>query len=190
MSEQMPRNHEAQKPSHEVQHVPKNHEIHRKNHEAEQAVSAEKKAETLSVLREEVEKKSIDSEHVPIGQSESKKEATPQRLINTELKDLMFVRTLSRIQKQLSPTQRTLSKVVHAKPVDKISSIGEKTIARPYGILGGSALALLGSLFSTYLSKHFGMKYNLVVFILLFTIGYCLTTILELIFKGLSRSRR
>lgn len=190
MSEQLPRNHELDNQNHEAHDELRSHEAHRNNQEKSKELTNEQKNETLSSIRKEVEQKAVSAEETHIGQSEKKKDTTSQRFIDRELKDLMFVRTLTRIQKQLSPTERALSKVVHAKPVDKLSSVGEKTIARPFGILGGSTLALLGSLFSTYLSKHFGMKYNLIVFILLFTIGYCLTTIVELIFKNLFRSRR
>lgn len=189
MSEQAPRSHETQKSSHETIDIPRNHEKHPKSSEIEPSLSAEKARENLESIRHEVAEKATSKEDVVVDTSEKDTFKASQPLINKELKDAMLVRTLSRIQKQLKPTERTFSKIVHNKPIDKVSTIGEKTIARPYGILGGALLAFLGSIFSTFLSKQFGLNYNLILFTLLFATGYILAICIEGIIRLAVRSK-
>jgi hypothetical protein len=187
------------------EHAPKSHESDHTNHEQieirhprseseprsrEQDIhSPEKAAESLEALRHEVAEKAVSKENVVVDHEKGHKQ-TPQPMINKELKSVMLTRTLARIQKQLSPSQRTFSKVVHSKPVDRISTVGEKTVARPYGILGGSLLALLGSVFSTFLSKQFGLNYNLLLFVVLFVIGYILATCTEGLIRVLHKAKK
>lgn len=183
MSEHAPRNHESTEPSKEHVEVRRSPEHKGKSPESSNSLTAEQARENLESIRHDVAEKAISKEDVVIDKSEKSKSDTSQPLINKELKGVMLSRTLSRIQKQLKPAERTFSKVIHSKPVDKISAASEKTVARPYGILGGALLAFLGSVFSTYLSKQFGINYNLLLFVMLFAAGYVIATILE----GLAR---
>lgn len=183
MSEHAPRNHESSEHKSERVEVRRSPEHKAKTPETDKSLTAEQARENLESIRHDVAEKAISKEDVVIDKSEKSTSDTAQPLINKELKSVMLTRTLSRIQKQLKPAERTFSKVIHSKPVDKISSVSEKTVARPYGILGGALLAFLGSIFSTYLSKQFGINYNLLLFVMLFATGYVLATILE----GLAR---
>jgi flagellar biosynthesis GTPase FlhF len=191
MSEHAPKSAESHKKS------PENHEtIHQvpeklhKSHETTHEVSAEQTNETLKAIRHEVAYKAKSSKEYTIDKSENETKKVSQPLINKELKEVMLKRTLSRVQKKLPPSQRALSKVVHNNSVEAVSAIGEKTIARPIGIFGGGLFALLGSLFSTYLSKTFGMKYNLLVFAILFVFGYMVASLLEVLFAIAKKSKR
>ena len=178
MSEQAPKTHESHVPKHEHVEARKTHERHIKSPEVA-PISAEAAQEKLENIRHEVAEKAISKEATHIGEAEKDQSKTAQPLINKELKSVMLSRTLSRVQKQLKPVERTFIKVIHNKPIDKISSVSEKTVARPYGILGGALFAFVGSIFSTYLSKQFGLNYNLLLFVMLFTAGYIVTTLLE-----------
>jgi hypothetical protein len=100
-------------------------------------------------------------------------------LVNRELRRLMFKRTLTSVQKQLPAPARAFSKVVHNPAVDKVSSVAEKTVARPKGILVGGFVAFVGCLYTFYLAKHYGFHYNLILFVTLFAAGYIITTIIE-----------
>lgn len=189
MSEHAPRSHEAHKPHVEKNEIPKNHEVKTNKSETETAISPEKAKENLESLRHEVAEKAISKEDVVIGSSEKESANTSQPLIDKELKGVMLTRTIARVQKHLKPAERTFSKVIHNKPVDKISSVGEKTVARPYGILGGALLAFLGSVFSTFISKQFGLNYNLFLFVLLFGAGYIIATLLEGVVRLIQKTK-
>ncbi len=189
MSENAPRNHEAHKPNHEKIEVSKSHEIHHKNQESEAALSPEKARENLETIRHEVAKKATSKEDITIGTPENEKIDSSQPLIDKELKGVMLSRTISRIQKQLKPVERTFSKVIHNKPIDKISSVSEKTIARPYGFLGGAIFAFIGSVFSTFISKQFGLSYNLILFLMLFILGYIVTSFFEGLVRLFQRAK-
>ena len=102
----------------------------------------------------------------------------------------MRVRTLNRKRKDLPAPQRVLSRVVHTKPVEILSTAGEKTVARPAGILGGGLTALAGSAATLYMAKHYGFRYNLLLFILLFAAGYLVATVLELLVAMVKRAGR
>lgn len=148
--------------------------------------SAENNAEDLRNIRHKVENLAHSKNESKI---DKPKQNTSHVLVSKQLKQEMLTKTIKKVQKKLNPTQRTLSKIVHNPTVDKISNVSEKTVARPYGILGGGLLALLGSIFSTYLTKQFGLPYNLLVFVLLFTLGYLVTTLFELLIKVLKHSK-
>lgn len=95
------------------------------------------------------------------------------------LKSHMFSRTLARTRKHLNKPDRVLSKFVHNPTVNTISSLGEKTIARPSGLLAGSVVAFIGVSVFYYLSKHYGFAYNWLLIVILFIGGYALGYILE-----------
>lgn len=187
MSEQAPKNQETLHSSHENPH---RHENLQRNHENAHEASAEQQTETLKKLRNEVAHNAISSKESSLERQNVNKNQTPQLTINKELKNLMFDRTLTKVQKHLSPVSRSFSKIIHKNTVDKISSVGEKTIARPIGILGGGLFALLGSIFSTYLSKQFGLKYNFLAFVLLFIVGYAVASMLELLYLLLFNTKK
>lgn len=101
--------------------------------------------------------------------------------VNHELKKMALDRTLARVRRQLSTPDKLLSKAIHQPIVQVISETGSKTIARPSGILMGSLCALLGSSFVFYLAKHYGFRYNYLLFFGLFLGGFMVGLIIELI---------
>lgn len=111
-------------------------------------------------------------------------------LVDRELRRLMFKRTLTSVQKQLSAPSRTFSKVVHNPTVDRVSAAAEKTVARPKGILAGGIVAFVGCIYTLYLAKHYGFRYNLILFVVLFTTGYIITTLVEVALVVLKRTLR
>lgn len=164
------------------------HERHEKQPEHSEKLSDKERQEQLSALRNEVSRESqAQKETAP--SSSSERDHTPQGPINKELKNMMRIRTLTRIRKELSAPNKTLSKVIHSKPVEKVSEVCERTVARPIGLIGGSLIALAGSLAVFYMAKHYGFRYNLLFFFMLFVGGYILTTIVELILKLAKKSK-
>ncbi len=139
------------------------------------------KQEELSAIRQEINKEAKSLNKSEIDSTKPEKNPGAQGPINKELKDMMRTRTLTRIRKELSAPNKTLSKVIHSKPVEKASVIGEKTIARPIGLLGGALIALIGSVATLYMAKHYGFEYNLLLFFILFAGGYLAFTIVEVL---------
>ncbi len=170
-------------------HVETSPEHHRPvHHNVEREQTAHEKQEKLSGLRTEVGKEAKSSGDVKLDHTSEANNA-PASPVNRELKDMMRVRILNRVRKDLPAPQRVLSKVVHAKPVEAVSAVGEKTVARPAGLLGGGFLALIGSLVTFWTAKHYGFRYNLLLFFMLFVAGYVIATVIELVVLLVKRAR-
>ena len=187
MSEKMPVSAEQARQNIENMPSPEHSKIehHAEKHGEHSSESNNEKS--LSEIRQNIAEKAAPTAETIKHASGSEKTKAPQTTIDNELKDMMFTRTLNRVQRQLSPGQRVFSKTIHSNVVEKASNIGEKTIARPIGIIFGGIFALLGSVFSAYLAKQFGMKYNPIVFCILFVGGYLIGSILELLYKLIRR---
>ncbi len=175
-------------------HIPRleQHESHEKpvshehleraeKHRAEQAEQArkEKSAENLEKIRQMAEVEAEEAKKITAAE-ESKSETDSLLGVQHSLKATAYQRTLARVQHRLPGPARIFSKVSHNPVIDKVSSIGSETVARPSGILGGSICAFLGSLALVYYSRHYGFRYNYLVLFLLFAGGYLLGAVLEL----------
>lgn len=168
-------------------HVEASPEHHRPAHsKVERHQTAHEKQESISTARHEVSKEARASGDTKLDHG-SEQNHTPAAPVNRELKSMMRNRTLKRIQKELPAPQRALSKVVHAKPVEVVSAIGEKTIARPMGLLGGGLCAFIGSIVTFYMAKHYGFRYNLLLFFMLFVAGYVVTSMIEIVVRTTRR---
>lgn len=166
--------------------IEKNHHIEH-HHESTTDYPEKSRHENLTAIRNEVSKEAESSKNVNTDETKENDKLS-QPPINNELKTLMFSRTVNRIRKELKGSDKLLSKIVHTKMVDSVSSAGEKTIARPIGLLGGGACAFFGSLIALYIAKHYGFKYNMLLFFILFVLGYLVTTLIELIYKAIFSS--
>jgi hypothetical protein len=151
--------------------------------------SAHEKQEQIKSIRQEVGKEARGAGDMKLDHNSERSSAAHTAPVNRELKAMMRDRTLKRVQKELNAPQRTLSKVVHAKPVEIVSAAGEKTIARPFGLLGGGLFAFIGSLVTFYTAKHYGFRYNLLLFFMLFVLGYLVATLFEILVRTVQRAR-
>lgn len=91
--------------------------------------------------------------------------------------------TWSSIRQNLSPTQKTFSKVIHNPVVSSVSEFTAKTLARPYAILAGGVVAVAGSAVYLYYTRHLGYTYNFFVPIMLFIGGLVAGIIVEMLYK-------
>jgi hypothetical protein len=151
--------------------------------------TAHEKQENISSARNEVKKEAQSAGDIKLDHGSEQNHTAATAPISRELKGMMRARTLTRIQKELPAPQRVLSKIVHAKPVEVISAVGEKTIARPIGLLGGGLFAFAGSVITLYTAKHYGFRYNLLLFFLLFVAGYAIASALELLVRIAKKAR-
>lgn len=161
-------------PSHEQ--IERHTEHESRHHGAQE--STHEKQERLQSLRHNIKHEAISGHDLAI-EKHGDKQQTSQPLINKELRGIMLSRTLTSIRKKLPVASRQFSKIVHAKPIETMSEIGEKTIARPPGLLFGGIAALVGSGITYYMAKHYGFRYNFLLFFLLFATGYIIGSIAE-----------
>jgi hypothetical protein len=168
MSEQYKSSHEHKETihSHEV-----NTEALQKKHEKELS-TAEKEhgsKEHIEAIRNKVE------QQAPIKQEQNHSEKEQPKhhpvLVNKQLKDMAFSRTMTRTRKKLSAPSRTFSKIVHVSAIEKSSEFVGKTIARPSSMLAGAFIAFVGTSALLWATKYYGYKYNYLLVILLFIGG-------------------
>jgi hypothetical protein len=141
----------------------------------------------LEAARQHVETATLESEkHTnPIEDLQKAESTASQRItpmtVNSDLKKIMFNRTLLRIQKQLPAPEKLLSKVIHQPVIRAVSESTSKTLTRPSGLLGGGVVAFLGTSAYVYFTRHIGVPYNYLLFILFFVGGFALGLVLEFI---------
>ena len=100
---------------------------------------------------------------------------------HTELKKHAYARTLHRIRSHLSPTERSLSLLIHRPAVEKVSNATAATVARPYPIIFGATAAIIGSSILLYMAKKYGFSYNYSVVLMTFVGGYIIGVACELV---------
>jgi len=185
MSEQVPQQ------SHEYQHSAEahNHDADKLKDLIEQGKHARhEKAEKLDDIRAESQEHAVSAQETLSKQSEhDQRPAQSSPLVNKDLKDLKYKRTLQSVRKDLSVPERAFSKVVHNPGIERASEAAGKTIARPSGVLAGGFSALLGGSIYLYITKHYGYSYNFLFFILLFAAGFMFGLLVELLFRLLRR---
>lgn len=189
MSEQL-----RQRPEQLGEHNPELKKLQDKAHERakHKAESARHEhAENIGEIRSRIESAAkAKHEHAP---HKPEHHARPERdqtvLVNAELKDMAYRRTLRRTQAKLSAPDRTLSKVIHHPVVEAVSEVAGKTVARPSGILAGGIFAFIGSSAFLWIARHYGYEYNYLLFALFFIGGFFVGLLLELFIRVASKRR-
>lgn len=178
MSEHLPQHHETSSErakSHESQE-------HQKNLQEQlekRASEAHDNKEKLPELAHKAKEEALPTEAVRI--SETKSAEPSAQYVGRELKSLAFQRTLTRVRRQLSVPSRAFSKVIHQPVVTAVSKAGEQTVARPSGVLGGSLCAFIGSSVFFWASKHYGFRYNYLLFAVFFIAGFAIGLTIEML---------
>ncbi len=164
---------------HETQHRKKGPEHHKHHEKAEQAPVAtlEKQAKAEAVAGKELFGK------------ETSRPSESTVYVNRELKQQTWNRSIARVRKHLSVPSRAFSKVIHQPVVAAVSETAGKTIARPSGLFLGSLCAFLGSTFILYMSKHYGFRYNYMLFAVFFVGGFVVGLAVEGIMNVLQKRR-
>lgn len=183
MSERLehhPENNETLKPRVE-QETHKETAHHERHHETLHS------KEQIESIKHKVEKEAKSGEETKIEKQQP--EEKQQHLVTKELKEESYKRTMQKTRKQLSRPERALSKAVHQPVINAVSKVGEKTIARPTGIITGAILALAGSTYVLWSAKRYGYEYNYWVVLALFVGGYVAGLALELLWYSFRRIR-
>lgn len=101
-----------------------------------------------------------------------------------------LAKKLGTIRQNLSPSEKSFSKVIHSPVVSAVSEATAKTLARPYAILSGGIVASIGSALYLYYTRHLGYQYNFFVPILLFFAGLVAGIAVELLYKFVQPSQK
>jgi hypothetical protein len=180
MSEKHPVHHERvehHKPNHEhLEHQPKNHEK-----ELTHAEKSHGKKEHVEHLTKKVEQQAISREKIAHTEKEQPKQHPV--IANKQLKDMAFIRAMTRVRKKLPAPSRAFSKIAHNSAVDRISETTGKTIARPSGLIAGSFIAFVGTSALLWITRYYGYEYNYLVALLLFAGGMMLGLLGEGLYK-------
>lgn len=143
--------------------------------------------DNLEQIRSKIESTAkTKHEHEPARHQEGAEHDRPA-LINKELKNIAYRRTLKRTQNKLPAPARAFSKVIHNPIIEATSEVAGKTIARPSGILLGGLFAFIGSSVFLWVSRHYGYEYNYLLFFLFFVGGFFVGLTVELGIKLANR---
>ena len=77
-------------------------------------------------------------------------------IISRRQRDQSFDKQMDSIAPHLSPNERSFSRFIHNKKVEKLSEVTGNTIARPNALLAGSIAAFLLMTAVYLLAKHYG----------------------------------
>ena len=173
MSEFAPRPEQAFKAETESRHEAAHHKAspeHQPRHEKQEKAP-------LAQLEKAAKQEAVAGKEL-VGR-ESSRPSDTSLYVNQELRQQTWNRSMTRVRKHLSVPARTFSKVVHQPVVAALSDAGEKTIARPSGLLFGGICAFVGSSFFLYMAKHYGFTYNYLFFVLFFIGGFAVGLVIE-----------
>lgn len=178
-------------PHHEKLHMPEtagdDHErpVNRVERRAETIGAATK---SLEAIRHDIAEQARSKREVQVNKPEQQTTVYPT-FVNRSLKLIARRRLLKQIRRHLAPPDRAFSHIIHQPIIDQTSELAAKTVARPSGLLSGGLFALIGSGALLYIDKHYGYRYNFLVWMLCFAGGFVLGLVLEAIISFSKRLR-
>ena len=188
MSEKLPQPHGESLPKLDTKEVSQKHlDALRERAKAEQDKHQDETA--VESLKRDVEQLAISKESYDHTEG-ANDNAPTATYVSSQLKAMGRQRTLNNVRRQMNAPSRWVSQVIHQPVIEKISDAAAPTLARPSGLLGGGFFALLGTSVLLYITRHYGYRYNYLVFIALFVGGFFAGLLLELLIKLLVRRRQ
>lgn len=149
-------------------------------------------AQLLAEARDSVAETAASAEQNPLQRLESEQAASvapAATLVTRDLKKQALKRELKAVRRQLPAPARAFSRLVHQPVIRLASEAAGRTVARPSGLLGGGAMAFLGTALYLTFTKYYGIPYNYSVWLLLLAAGFVLGLVLELVLWPLTRRR-
>jgi hypothetical protein len=153
-----------------------NEHTERLNEQRERAVDKERSgSEKEDTARHEVERAVAEQEK----RRQEKTAASPAErrrdapMKNTKAtKDAVFKKEMKRVQAEMSTPERTFSKLIHNKAVEKVSEAAGSTVARPNALLFGSMFAFIITAVVYWWAKEVGHPISGSETIAAFVIGW------------------
>lgn len=153
----------------------------KQEHAATTVETVKEKNERLEHIRGQIQHEAKDKSEISDFDNKKEKVETETRApVNKELRNISLRKELKHVRSNLNPLDKLGSKVIHNPIVRNISEVSAKSITRPSGLLGGGLVAFLGTGAYYYLTEHVGLKYNYLIFALLFVGGFVIGLIIEL----------
>lgn len=112
-------------------------------------------------------------------QPKSEREAAPAHPITRLDRAINYKHTLKSLQRQLSPSSRAFSRVIHAPVVEKVSEVAAKTVFRPSVTMGASLTALLVGGLTFFTARSYGFPLSGSEFLFSLLIGGVIGIALE-----------
>jgi len=144
--------------------------------------------DSIEEIRSSIEKTAVSGKDKVKGETSEKKPGRPA-YINRDVKNQAYQNTLKDVRKQLRPTQKFASKVIHNPAVEAVSELSSKTVARPSALLGSGVFALITTTAVVIASRYYGFRYNFFVLVISLGIGFGLGLIVELILRVFRRKK-
>ncbi len=146
-----------------------------------EAALAERGSEAVDEARHEALEKAIshEEEKNKANAEKAAEEKAPRTKPHQRDLDASFKRTMSHVQKDMSPASRAFSKVIHNPVVDKVSSAVGNTVARPNLILAGAIGTLTLGLGFYVIARHFGYVLSGSEAIIAFVAGWAIGAVVE-----------
>ncbi len=92
--------------------------------------------------------------------------------ISKKQRENSYKRTMKQVQAELPPVERTFSKIIHNKAIEKTSEVVGSTVARPNAILAGAIFAFVLTLITYLVAKNIGYSLSGFETIAAFVIGW------------------
>lgn len=101
-----------------------------------------------------------------------------------------FNATMKQVRKEMSPAERTFSKVIHNPVVEKVSGAVGSTVARPNLIIAGGLGTLIFGAVIYLTAKHYGYVLSGFEAMGTFILGWCIGAIIEFARVGFLNTKR
>jgi len=161
----------------------KDHEleqIRREQHEKIQTAHPEKVGEKnqesveamSSRAAEYAKSREKDLVHTRQEQESTSKERRKDGIVSKKERAVNYKRTMTHVQQELPLVNRTFSKIIHNKVVERTSDALGSTIARPNAILAGSFTAFVFTLGIFLLARYYGYPLSGTETIAAFVLGW------------------
>lgn len=154
-------------------------------HEAEKTENQH--AKKIEEIRDLINEQAVvtDNKNKSEQQAQTEPEVANTYWNSSEYRDLAFRQLMGRVRKHMSGSERAASKVIHQPTVERLSEIGEKTVARTSGVLVGSIFSFVVSLSTYYLSRRNGYDMTYAIFIVSFFGGFIFGLLIEFGYKSI-----
>lgn len=107
------------------------------------------------------------------------KAKTPIKKATKIQKQAEYKKTLKSIQKDMTPAEKTFSKVIHNPVVEKTSEVAGSTVARPAALLAGSISSLILTSIVYVIARQYGYALSGGEWIATFILGWAIGLIID-----------
>jgi preprotein translocase subunit SecF len=180
MAERLPTSNERKGEALEQAASERSAELLRKHEQGERYDEGEAK-HSAEQARTEANQEALFSKEYSTEQKNNTMDSDGDEVITPRKKQVAYKQTMNHIRRSMNPTERTFSKVIHNKAVEKVSDIAGSTVARPNAILFGGIFAFIGVLVLYLYARHVGFALTGFQTIGTFIVGWIFGMLVDLV---------